>query len=404
MTATDLSSVGLAARAARQRDALRRIARVDERDVRVAFAPYRVCPIGAHVDHQGGPVLGMAISAGSVLAFAPAAGSAVRAVSDDFEGEEVFDLVEEPSARGGWGDYLRAAAWALRGRLPGAPVGMVASIRGSLPGGGLSSSASVLVAYLMALSRVNGIELRPEELVALARRAENDFVGVASGILDPASVVGARRGRLLAIETRRARWEPVALGAGAAAPRILVAFTGTARNLAQTPFNDRVSECRKAAALLAQLAGRDGVEILGDLPDDVFEAHADALPPAERGRARHFFGERRRVRSGIEAWRAGDLPAFGCLMTESCRSSVENYETGSPEQVALQRILLDTPGVLGARFSGAGWGGCSIALAEPERAEEACGRIAEAFVERFPQLRGRARVFGVDSEDGARLA
>ncbi len=404
MTRTHLSPVGLAARVERQRDALLRMAPGAARDVRVAVAPYRVCPIGAHVDHQNGPVLGMAISAGTVLAFAPAANRSVRVVSDDFEGEEVFDLAGELEPAGGWGDYLRGAAWALRPRLPATPVGMVASLAGSLPGGGLSSSASVLVAYLLALANVNGVELAPEEVVALARRAENRFVGVASGILDPASVVGARRGRLLAIDTRAGTWEAIELGAGAEAPRVLVAFTGTARNLVQTPFNDRVSECRAAAARLAELAGCAGVELLGDLPDKVFAAHGDALPRAERGRARHFFGERDRVRRGIEAWRAGDLHGFGRLMAESCRSSIENYETGSPEQVALQALLQSTPGVYGARFSGAGFGGCSLALIEPGRAEEARRRVEEAFVARFPRLRGRARVFVVDSEDGAHLA
>ncbi len=404
VTGPDPSSVELAARVARQREALRHVASGRAAEVRVAVAPYRVCPIGAHVDHQNGPVLGMAISAGTVLAFAPSGGSWVRAVSDDFEGEERFDLTGELEPGGGWGDYLRGAAWALGPRLPAEPVGLVASVGGSLPGGGLSSSASVLVAYLLALADVNGIELSPAEIVALARRAENRFVGVASGILDPASVVGSRRGRLLAIDTRGASWEPIELGGRAEPPRVLVAFTGTSRNLAQTPFNERVSDCRRAAARLAERAGRDGVEVLGDLPDEVFQAHGDALPPAERGRARHFFGERERVRRGIEAWRAGDLAVFGSLMAASCRSSIENYETGSPEQIALQQILLDTPGVYGARFSGAGFGGCSLALVETGRAEEAGRRAEEAFVARFPELRGRARVFGVDTEDGARLA
>ena len=387
----------------RQRLALCRSADVPEREIRVVVSPYRVCPIGAHIDHQRGPVLGMAIGAWSLLAFAPVSGSKLRMTSDAFPGEEQLDLTERSDAGQGWGRYLRAAACVLHERLPRRPTGLVGSVSGSLPGGGLSSSASILVAYLLALGHANGLTLGPEELVALARRAENEFVGVASGILDPASVVGSRRDRLLFIDTRRSSWQAIPLGPSPTPYRILIAYSGTTRNLASTRFNQRVAECHDAAARLAEFAGCESVEVLGDLPEAVFEAHLAALPRAEQGRAHHFHGERTRVLRGAEAWRRGDLEEFGRLMIESCQSSVENYETGSLEQIQLQRILLATPGVFGARFSGGGYGGCSVALVAEAQAEQARRRVEREFARACPHLERRARAFLVDSEDGARL-
>lgn len=410
----------LSARVDRQRAALARRAveapAIDEGAIEVAVAPYRVCPIGAHSDHQGGPVLGIGISAGTLLAFAPTDDASVRVHSEDFPGEARFTLPAPPppssapaSPEQDWRRYVEAAAWVLRERLPARPRGLVGLLHGSLPGGGLSSSASVLLAYLLAFARVNALHLSPEERVALARRAENEYVGVASGILDPASIVGAQRDRLLFIDTKASLWHSVPLGPGARPHRILVAYSGVSRNLAATPFNLRVEECRSAARLVAARAAQagrpelDGVELLGDLPEPVLEAHLEALPRAERGRARHFLGERRRVLAGAEAWRAGELERFGELMNESCDSSITQYETGSEDLVELQRILLRTPGVLGARFSGAGFGGCSIALVDAGAAVEACARVEREFLQARPALAGKARAFLVESEDGARL-
>jgi galactokinase/galacturonokinase len=184
---------------------------------------------------------------------------------------------------------------------------------------------------------------------------------------------------------------------------VLVAFTGIPRNLPGTGFNQRVAECRAAAAHLSALAGLPPARLLGELSDEVFEAHGAALPDGERRRARHFFGERARVRRGTEAWRGGDLPGFGRLMNESCASSIENYEVGSPELIRLQEILRETPGVLGARFSGGGYGGCAIALVAADAAEEARGRAERGFLAAFPGLAGRARCFLAESEDGLRV-
>lgn len=368
--------------------------------VRAVVSPYRICPLGAHSDHQHGPVLGMAIDAFTLLAYAPRDDGRIVLDSEDFPGgadaawpDRDAEVAGEP-----WHRYALGAARVLSPRRTRAPVGVHGRIAGTLPGGGLSSSASAVVAYLMALADVNGLTLGSDELVDAARRVENDHVGVACGILDPASIVGARRDHLLAIDTAAARWEPVALGADAA--RFLVVYTGISRTLAGSAFNARVAECREAARRLGSAAGRSGTERLGELSDGVLDSHGAALPEALRRRARHFFSERRRVREGLELWRSGDLAGFGRLMNASCASSIHDYETGSPELVRLQELLVATPGVLGARFSGAGFGGCSIALVDADAAEAVASGLA---VRVRSEIGPDARVLAVQSEDGARI-
>lgn len=352
-------------------------------------------------------MLGTAIDAWTALAFAPARDSSLSVTSGNFSGEVRLELAERAAAGPeipAWGRYAQGAARALRERLGPRPVGLVGRVEGSLPGAGLSSSSSVILAYLTALAALNGLDLRPEELVALSRRAENEHVGVQSGILDPASIVASRRGALVRIDTAAARWERIEVGASSPPHCFLVAFTGQARSLAHTDFNRRVEECHAAAAQLAERAGLAPARFLGELDDAVFAAHLAALPAVEQRRARHFFGERRRVLRGVECWRRGDLEGFGALMRESCQSSVENYETGSRELASLQRIFERTPGVFGARFSGAGFGGCSVALVAEAEAESARARVLAEFLAEYPGLEGRARAFLARGEDGVRIA
>jgi len=376
---------------------------VAARDIQIACAPYRICPLGAHSDHQHGRVLGVAIDACTLLAFAPTDRPALVLRSADFEGEVEVELAATPRPGiAAWGRYAQGAAAVLRERLGARPRGLVGCLAGTLPGAGLSSSASLLVALLMGMARANELTLAPHDLARLAQRAENGHVGVACGALDPSTVVAARRDHLLAIDTVRLRWE--AIPPGASAPRVcfLVAFSGVSRHLAATDFNRRVEECLAAARRLGELAGLPA-QRLGELPDAVFEAHGAALPREQALRARHFFGERSRVGQGVAAWRAGDLRRFGALMDASCRSSIENYETGSPELQRLQEILHATPGVLGSRFSGAGFGGSAVALVEADAAEFARAAVEETFRHEHPALTARARCFLARSEDGARL-
>lgn len=367
------------------------------------FAPYRICPIGAHIDHQGGTVLGQAIDVGTTLAFMPRDDGRVRVHSENYEGF-VDTAASEAEPVAGWGHYVWAAARALAEELGPDARGIEAVACGSLPGGGLSSSASFLLAVQSALLSVNGVDLDDLTRIRAAWRAETQFVGLQCGILDQSSIVAARAGHLLAIDAARESWESIAPGHPENAARFLVCFSGAERNLVTTGFNTRVAQCREAAAELARLAGSGTSRRLGDHDVSVFEEFGEQLAPELRRRAAHFFGERERVAAGIDAWRRGDLPAFGAAMRASCQSSIENFEVGTPELLTLQEILEETPGVLGSRFSGAGFAGCVLGLVDGKGADETRAQVEDAYARRVPALAGRSRFFLVRSGDGVRFA
>jgi galactokinase/galacturonokinase len=374
--------------------------------VRSVVSPYRICPVGAHVDHQGGAMLATAIDAATRLVFVPS--DRVEVESRNFPGTVGFDpaVVIESGQMPDipeWGRYVWAAFAALRHRLPSRPRGFTGIIEGRLPGSGLSSSASVLLAYLTAWAEVNSIELDAREQVLLSVDAENEHVGVACGVLDPAAIVGSLRGHLLAIDSTTVSWEPIPLGPAAAGARFLVLFTGTERSLLSTDFNLRVRECREAACWAADRLGVSGIERLGDLDREELRSVLDQIPGAMQRRARHFLEESERVSAAGMAWREGRLADFGAIMSDSCRSSIDNYETGSEELIALQSIWETTEGVLGARFSGAGFGGCSVALVQSDAVENVGSNVSQRFLEMFPTLGERVQLIEVESHGGLAL-
>jgi len=330
-------------------------------------SPLRICPLGAHVDHQGGVVTGMTIDRQVVMAAVPATDAVVRVSSLDFPGEVVVELGDQvPTRAGNWGDYVRAAVAVLFKERP-LQNGFRAVIGGDLPGAGLSSSAAVLVAYLLALTRVNEIDISREGISGLVQRAENEYVGVASGRLDQSIILFAEHDHLTRVDCSDLSIEQVPHPPGWKDFRVLVAFSGVGRALAGSGFNSRVSECHEAARLLLDLGGEAAREhpVLSDVEPEIFERFSDDLPQAQRRRAAHYFGEQRRVLNGVEAWRQGDLDRFGALMNASGASSIHNFESGTAELVTLYEALRDSPGVYGTRFSGGGFGGSCIALIEP---------------------------------------
>lgn len=373
-------------------------------------------------------MLGMAIDVSTQLVFVPS--DDVDLESRNFLSHVRFDPNEtsapnsarkdEPS----WARYVRASLETLRPHLPNRPRGFAGIVAGGLPGGGLSSSASVLLAYFSAWAEVNSVSVSRDSLVEHAVEAENRYVGVQCGILDPASIVHSRRDHLLSIDARTLVCEPIPLGGAthgkAVEPVFVVAFTGTDRSLLATPFNDRVEACFEAARWVAEATGeasgagafaaraggaaRGSAEAgplrLGDLDAQVLEDALDSIPDPIGKRARHFVEERARVHQAEAAWRSGDLARLGELMSDSCRSSIENYETGSEELIALQEIWMTTPGVLGARFSGGGFGGCSLALVHPDAVQDVMNAVSRRFAEAYPALRDRARTLQVKSAEG----
>ena len=185
---------------------------------------------------------------------------------------------------------------------------------------------------------------------------------------------------------------------------ILVAFSGVRQALTSTGYNSRVSECTQAASRLLKAAGRaDDPPLLGNISPDEYKRHEGVLSGASAKRARHFFTECERVRQGITAWESGDLPGFGRLMSESGRSSVVNYECGSEPLIDLYNVLCEQDGVYGARFSGAGFRGCCIALVTPGMAEQVREDVTVTYAKRHPDLAKDAPCFICESDNGARF-
>jgi galactokinase/galacturonokinase len=348
----------------------------------------------------------MAIDRGVAVAYAPREDSRVRAASAEFPGAVGFDLGDiPPPAAGEWGNFLRGAALVLRGELT---RGADLFVAGELPIGGLSSSAAVAAGYLLALSGAGGLRLTAERCATLVHRVENEYVGLHSGLLDQSMILFARRERLLRLDCRSGEREYLPGGAAARGlplPAILVAHSGVTQALVGTGYNQRVAECREAASLLLEGAGLPapaGGARLRDVPPEVHRTRGASLPAPLARRAAHYFGEQERVAAGTAAWREGDLEGFGRLVAESGRSSIENYECGAPELVALYEALLEAPGVYGARFSGAGFRGACLALVHPPAFDAAAGAVREAYLRRFPQYGGSFGVFRCASGPPAR--
>jgi galactokinase/galacturonokinase len=353
-------------------------------DTRTIFSPYRICPIGAHVDHQGGVALGRTITLGTTLEYEPLESKEIRIASDQL-GDATFFINELDPAH--WIRYAQAAARVLNPKR-----GMRARVSGSLIGSGLSSSASVGLAYLKALADANDIDLSNAQLVQLDYELEHGQLGLQNGILDPLTIVHGRRDALLFMDTITASVTPI-FDSPESDVAWIVAFSGVTRELTKSGFNVRVQECRQAASLL-----KEGAQILSDVPREVFEERKASLPENLRKRAQHFFTEVARVRQGAQAWKECNLERFGTLMNESCASSIDNYESGSEILIELQQIVHRTNGIYGSRFSGGGYGGCVIALARPELAEDACKEIAKKFSAKLPEL--PSKVFVVQTGDG----
>ena len=373
----------------------------------IAFCPYRICPIGAHSDHNLGKITGLAIDKGIHIAYRPKQNGVVEMTSLQFYKRAQWHVASTPrNKENDWADYLRGATLALKSRYP-LEIGLCGVIEGTLPIGGLSSSAAVIIAFLSALCKVNGLKLTGQELIMTALQAENEYVGVACGKLDQSCEVYSKKDHLLYLDTKDDTYELIPTNPGMKPYEIAIFFSGIERTLAGSQFNMRVDEARAAAYALKALSGMEYGKFaqtnLREIPRAVFEEHKAALPETWRKRAEHWYTEFQRVEQGAEAWRRGDLEAYGKLSFESGYSSIYNWETGSPELKTLYEIMTRTDGIYGGRFSGAGFKGCCMALIDPEKEEQILQQVGGAYLKAFPQLEGKYSAHICHSADGVVL-
>ena len=359
---------------------------VRDADVRIVRAPGRVNLIGEHTDYNDGLVLPAAIDLETWIAAVPADDRRVELTLDDGT-RDGFDLDAIGAPRDSWIDTAAGMAWALsQQRVP--LRGMRAVVLTEIPiGSGLSSSAAFQLAAAWAMSAETP-PMAPMDLARAAQRAENEFVGVRSGIMDQFASAHGLPDAALLLDCRSLEFRPVPLPLDACA--LVVCDTRSPRRLESSEYNERRAQCERAVAAIAR--ERPDVGSLRDVDLGMLEAFRGVLDPVAYRRAAHVVAENERVVASVAALEGGDLDALGRLWAESHRSLRELYEVTSPELDALVEIATGTPGVVAARMTGAGFGGCTVNLVERDAVDELERRVQALYPERTGREAGFYRV------------
>lgn len=359
----------------------------------IVRAPGRVNLIGEHTDYNDGFVLPMAIDYDIRIAARLRPDRTVRLYSVDLDKRDTFSLddVRRVGDRPTWADYVRGVADVLQ-REGYTLRGIDAAITGNVPrGSGLSSSAAMELAAITAFRLLCALDLDPVRAALLGQRAENEFVGMRCGIMDQFISSLGKVGHALLIDCRSLEYKAVPLPTRV---RVIVTDSAVRRGLVDSAYNERRAQCEEGARLM-------GVPALRDVSVERFEAQRDRLPPIVARRCRHVVTEDQRTLDSVQALERGDLATFGKLMNESHDSMRDWFEITTPEIDALVEIQQHTPGCLGARMTGGGFGGCTVALAE----ENTTPALLDAIHTQYPARTGKTpQVYVCRATDGAGLA
>jgi len=335
-------------------------------------SPGRVNLIGEHTDYNEGFVLPMAIDRAVWIALRARPGREVVAVSLDFAEEKAFDLDALHHSEAGWLEYVKGTAWAL-GQAGHRLAGWEGVLTGDVPiGAGLSSSAALEMASARAFAAASGLAWDPVAMARLARRAENEWVGVGCGIMDPLIVGSGREGHAVLIDCRSLEMRPAPLPPGTA---VAVLDTSTRRELTGSAYNERRAQCEEAARRL-------GVKALRDVTPASLEARGGGLSDVVRRRARHIVTENARTLEAAAAMAAGDARRLGGLMSESHLSMRDDFEISTPALDAMVECAQAASGCHGARMTGGGFGGCVVALVDEAAAPAFLDAVGGRYRER----------------------
>ncbi|MDB6352734.1 galactokinase [Trichococcus sp. K1Tr] len=335
-------------------------------DYTAFFAPGRINLIGEHTDYNGGNVFPCAITLGTYAVAAKNDLKQVRLYSENFPevGVISFDLADlDHKKADSWANYPKGMLRYLKEAGHAIPEGMDMVIFGNIPNGsGLSSSASLELLMGVVLDNLFDLNADRLDLIKTGKRVENEFIGVNSGIMDQFAVGMGEENKAILLDCNTLEYElvPVELGNHA----IVIMNTKKRRELVDSKYNERRSECEEALAKLQTVVS---IGSLGELDEETFEKAKEVLESdVLYRRARHAVTENQRTLKAKAALQAGELEAFGQLMNQSHISLRDDYEVTGIELDTLVQAAWDQPGVLGARMTGAGFGGCAIAIVEKE--------------------------------------
>ena len=334
----------------------------------VVRAPGRVNLIGEHTDYNDGFVLPMAIDRAVWIALRRRADRMVELYSLGFQEHDAFDLADTDCSSSGWIKYVQGMALVLAEEY--ALTGFEGVIAGDVPiGAGLSSSAAIELAAARAFAALGNMAWDAPRMAWRAQRAENVWVGVNCGIMDQLISAAGRAGHALLIDCRTLQTRQVPVPDDVA---VVILDTATRRGLVDSQYNERRQSCQAAAALL-------GVVALRDVDSTTFRARSLSMPEPLRKRARHVITENERTLDAAQALAAGDVARVGHLMNESHESLRDDFEVSSIELDGIVQIARQQPGCYGARMTGAGFGGCAVALLEQARARSFADEVAREY-------------------------
>ncbi len=354
----------------------------------VVRAPGRVNLIGEHTDYNDGFVLPLAIDRAAWIALRPRRDCRVHVYSIDFQEGREFDVTNLKREKAGWIEYLKGVAWCLQDA--GMKLqGWEGVLAGDVPlGAGLSSSAALEMATARAFAAVSGIPWDAVAQAKLGQRSENKWIGVNCGIMDQLISSTGRAGHAMLIDCRSLELQPAPLPAGVA---VVILDTATRRRLVDAAYNERRKQCEAAAAFFQ-------VRALRDVSVAMFEGKNGQLDTTTRRRARHVITEDDRTVRAVEAMRRGDIATLGRLMNESHASLRDDYEVSSDALNAMVEAAQAHKACFGARMTGAGFGGCAVAIV---RADAADGFVADTSSAYQAKTGNKPAVYVCSATDGA---
>lgn len=369
-----------------------------EGDIHAYFAPGRVNLIGEHTDYNGGHVFPCALTIGTYGIIRPRADRKLRFYSVNFSGLGILEtsldeLVPEEAAD--WTNYPKGVMWTFEKRGYHLPTGADILIYGDIPAGsGLSSSASLEVLTGLMLRDTFGFDISMVDLALIGQYSENNFNGMNCGIMDQFASAMGKKDCAIFLDTATLEYEyaPIKLPDA----KIVITNSKVKHSLVSSAYNDRRRECETA---LKELQAVVDIKTLGDLTEEQFEAHKDAIQdPVCRKRAKHAVYENQRTIRAVDALKANDIETFGRLMNETHISLRDDFEVSCAETDLLAELAWQVPGVLGSRITGGGFGGCTVSIVKNESVDLFIQSLDRPYEEKTGH---KAEFYVVDVGDGA---